>query len=98
MHDVYIFVGQTQAQWQEENPILDVGERAYERDTGQVKIGDGVSFWIELDYYVVPPVTIPTVITSYIAAQALNHINDLTPHPAYDDAPSLVLLYQNAKV
>lgn len=26
------------------------------------------------------------------------HIHDATPHPVYDDAPSLVLLYHNAKV
>lgn len=26
------------------------------------------------------------------------HLDDLTPHPVYDDGPSLTLLYQNAKV
>ena len=26
------------------------------------------------------------------------HVNSPTPHPAYDDGPSLMLLYQNAKV
>lgn len=28
----------------------------------------------------------------------LTHVNDETPHPVYDDGPSLVLLYENAKV
>lgn len=28
----------------------------------------------------------------------INHVNDETPHPAYDDGPSLVALYENAKV
>lgn len=26
------------------------------------------------------------------------HLDDTTPHPVYDDGPSLVLLYENAKV
>lgn len=26
------------------------------------------------------------------------HVNSGTPHPVYDNGPSLVLLYQNAKV
>jgi hypothetical protein len=26
------------------------------------------------------------------------HVNSETPHPIYDDGPSLVLLYENAKV
>jgi hypothetical protein len=28
----------------------------------------------------------------------LEHINAETPHPVYDDGPSLALLYENAKV
>lgn len=28
----------------------------------------------------------------------LDHVNDETPHPVYDDGPSLFLLYENAKV
>lgn len=28
----------------------------------------------------------------------VTHINSLTPHPVYDDGPSFLLLYQNAKV
>lgn len=27
-----------------------------------------------------------------------DHVNDPAPHPAYDDGPSFVLLYMNAKV
>lgn len=27
-----------------------------------------------------------------------DHLDDSTPHPVYDDGPSFLLLYQNAKV
>jgi hypothetical protein len=32
------------------------------------------------------------------AASLEEHITDLTPHPAYDDIPSLVLLFENGLV
>ncbi len=33
------------------------------------------------------------------SAELLNaHVNSETPHPVYDDGPSLALLYENAKV
>lgn len=31
-------------------------------------------------------------------ASITEHIEDPSPHPAYDEGPSLVLLYENAKV
>lgn len=31
-------------------------------------------------------------------AALLEHINSETPHPVYDDGPSLALIYENAKV
>ena len=32
------------------------------------------------------------------AVDIANHINDPTPHPAYDDIPSLVLLFENGLI
>lgn len=41
----------------------------------------------------------PGISSTDASAEALQeHVDSPTPHPAYDDAPSFVLLYQNAKV
>lgn len=40
----------TAARWQELNPLLLSGEPGYEKDTGQLKIGDGVLYWNDLSY------------------------------------------------
>lgn len=77
--------------WESENPILRDGEPGYERDTRKLKIGDGRTPWRELPY---SSGLIPSDSESDLSA----HINDSTPHPVYDDGPSLDLLYQNAKV
>ena len=39
------------ASWITLNPTLAEGEPGYERDTGLLKIGDGVTDWINLDYF-----------------------------------------------
>ena len=44
----------TAANWAAENPTLASGEWGFETDTGQIKIGDGVSNWAAL-LYVAPP-------------------------------------------
>lgn len=31
-------------------------------------------------------------------ASLIDHVDSPTPHPVYDDGPSLALLYENAKV
>jgi Major tropism determinant N-terminal domain/Collagen triple helix repeat (20 copies) len=36
--------------WQEENPVLADGEPGFERDTGRIKIGNGISNWNDLAY------------------------------------------------
>lgn len=83
--------------WIDINPVLADGEPGYEKDTGKLKIGDGVSAWSDLPYFVpYDPSDGSTVPTSDVALAA--HIASATPHPAYDDGPSLELLYQNAKV
>jgi hypothetical protein len=76
--------------WEAENPVLAPGEPGYEINTGSLKIGDGYTSWIDLPYFIsddpIDPSTLPA------------HINSELPHPVYDDGPSLVLLYENAKV
>lgn len=72
--------------WASSNPILAEGEAGFETDTGQMKLGDGVRAWNDLAY-------------TGAGAMALDgHINSSSPHPIYDDGPSLILLYENAKV
>lgn len=41
----------TAAQWSAANPVLAEAELGYETDTGQFKIGDGVTVWNQLDYF-----------------------------------------------
>lgn len=77
--------------WVRINPILGDGEPGYERDTGRFKIGDGVHNWLELEYFY------PGAI-GLTQDDLLTHVNDPLPHTAYDDGPSLLLLYANAKV
>lgn len=88
----------TTAFWVGENPTLFPGEPGVELNPGQVakfKIGDGRTPWNELAYSGYIPGDPDEPVTD---EALLAHINDTTPHPVYDDGPSLVLLYQNAKV
>ena len=81
----------TAYEWATKNPVLDSGEHGFEWDTGKFKIGDGVSKWIDLPYFVPEGESTP-------ALGLDEHINSETPHPVYDDGPDLMLLYLNAKV
>jgi hypothetical protein len=84
------------SEWYRVNPILAAGEPGYEEDTTKFKIGDGVSRWSDLNYFS-PGDSIPD--EGGVGQEALlAHIHSLVPHPVYDDGPSLLLLYQNAKV
>lgn len=38
--------------WAARNPVLALGEPGYETDTGKLKIGNGVTRWLDLDYYI----------------------------------------------
>lgn len=78
------------ATWRSLNLVLDDGEPGLERDTGKLKFGDGETPWNDLPYF--------SGSSSDAATLINNHINSLLPHPVYDDGPSLVLLYENAKV
>lgn len=39
------------ADWVSANPVLAVGEFGIETDTGQVKVGDGATAWVDLSYF-----------------------------------------------
>ncbi len=83
----------TAAEWIARNPVLALGEPGYDISSKRFKIGDGVSRWTTLEYYV-PGAGSPGV----DELQFLEHIHSEAPHPTYDDCPSLYLLYENAKV
>ena len=82
----------TAARWVQMNTVLAEGEPGYEEDTGRMKIGNGVSPWSTLEYF------IPRPSTEDSGSTLEEHITAPLPHPIYDDGPSLVLLYENAKV
>lgn len=82
----------TKPEWMSRNPVLAAGEQGYEIDTGRLKIGDGSTRWTDLDYFT------GTTTEGPISGELAAHIDSETPHPVYDDGPSLLLLYENAKV
>lgn len=87
--------------WTDENPVLRTGEPGYETDTRLFKIGDGVTPWRELPYSSGVGASLPPELYDEL-------VNDLTSQiaPQIEDAvmgsleaaPSLFLIYQNAKV
>lgn len=80
--------------WISENPVLLAGEQGFDISNGKFKIGDGVTRWNQLRYFAPQGEA-----TSPVTQEDLDdHIQDETPHPAYDDGVSLVVLYENAKV
>lgn len=107
----YEFRRGVSADWTSTNPILRAGEPGIETDTSKMKIGNGVSTWTALEYFL-PASDIQAMIDASITEAgggdssdptSLNaHINSATPHPVYDNdsdaGESLTLLYENAKV
>jgi len=98
----------TAIDWFTKNPRLGQGEWGYEIGTGKYKVGDGVRNWNDLPYFV-DESTIKEYVDAEIAAIVISgggvtqqdltdHIDSEIPHPVYDDGPSLLLLYENAKV
>lgn len=81
-------------EWAGKDPILAEGEPGLETDTGKFKIGDGLKSWADLPYFVPRDGSG----SGSDDGSLLEHINSATPHPVYDDGPSLFLLYENAKV
>lgn len=49
-NSVFLFKRGTKNRWREVNPILEQGEPGFEYDTGRLKIGDGVTAWLDLSY------------------------------------------------
>jgi hypothetical protein len=92
LYDTIRFARDTAYNWASVNPIMAEGEPGYEKDTGKLKIGNGLSRWNDLDYLAGSA----PIGGSDEALQA--HIDSVAPHPVYDDGPSLLLLYTNAKV
>lgn len=86
------------ADWERVNPILEDGEPGYDKTQNMLKIGDGVTRWTELEYLTPPDSGVILTGDAVIDGVMASHVNDQTPHPVYDDGPSLLLLYQNAKV
>ena len=83
--------------WDRVNPILRDGEPGVDKTNNMLKIGDGNTPWKQLPY-LSPPNTGATTVAVTSDALLSAHVNSQSPHPVYDDGPSLVLLYQNAKV
>lgn len=77
----------TAANWLSENPVLAQGEVGVELDTDRIKIGNGIDAWSDRPY------------ADRSALASLEaHENSETPHPAYDDIPSLTLLFENGLI
>lgn len=76
--------------WTKFNPVLAEGEPGYEKDTGRFKIGNGDAQWVDLEY--------ATASDTVMLQALMEHIDAAEPHPVYDDGPSWLLLYLNAKV
>ena len=73
--------------WTSKNPVLADGEHGYEKGTGKFKIGDGRTAWVNLPYF--------TPVGAFSNAELIAHVEDPTPHPVYDDLPSLTILFEN---
>ena len=58
----------TNAQWESNNPVLLAGEPGLASDTSQLKIGDGITNWINLPYINIAGIPgqdgTPTTVTS----------------------------------
>jgi lysophospholipase L1-like esterase len=52
-------VHRNQSDWTTKNPVLAVNQPGFERETGKVKMGNGVSRWNDLPYLDVAPFTLP---------------------------------------
>jgi hypothetical protein len=56
----------TAAAWTASNPVLLAGEAGWESDTGQMKVGDGVTYWTSLPYSIVSGTFDPTTYPAYV--------------------------------
>lgn len=79
--------------WAQKNPVLADGEPGFEKDTGRLKVGDGVLPWLTLEY-TSPDSTVQAMINASIAAAG----GVFNPTDPGDDGSSFLLMYENAKV
>lgn len=80
--------------WYDKNPILANGEPGVSEDNGKFKLGNGHQRWRDLPYF--EPVT--PLVSGITEEEFMAHIQSSTPHPVYDDLPSLTLLFENGLV
>lgn len=66
----------TAAQWTAGNPILAIGEVGFETDTGKFKIGNGISNWTSLQYFLNIDAVKSVIVDS--APAALDTLNELS--------------------
>lgn len=78
------------AEWQSRNPILNNGEPGFEEETGKLKIGDGVTHWLDLPYIDVAPYTLPPEV---IRSMTVADFGLIVPHGvrAYANSTSQVI-------
>jgi hypothetical protein len=86
------------------NPVLGPSEPGVETDTGKFKLGDGRTPWNDLPYYIhedeiseMIQAAIQDLGSGTSDPALLAHVESETPHPVYDEVPSLALLYENVK-
>lgn len=80
----------TAATWTAANPILAAAELGYETDTGNFKIGDGVTHWASLGYWE------PANIAAAITAVATNLTSEASRATTAEAALKAALRYENA--
>lgn len=77
--------------WTTNNPVLLAGEIGVESDTGLMKIGNGTSNWIDLDYFAGNPADVQALITenedNYYAVTATGEQEDLVAIGTVATAP-----------
>ena len=77
--------------WTTNNPVLLAGEIGVESDTGLMKIGNGTSNWIDLDYFAGNPADVQALITenedNYFAVTAEAEQTDLVAIGTVASAP-----------
>lgn len=90
------------ADWEGTDPVLADGEPGYDKTTGELRIGDGVSSWSELTPVggSIPEGAVEAALADYFEAHPPTgleaHIASETPHPAYDeDLVDLTVVLEN---
>ena len=63
--------------WVEKNPLLEEGEPGYETDTRKFKIGDGISYWVDLPYAKIS--SISDILDISATAEEINSLHNSTP-------------------